>query len=58
MAYCTENDLLNQMTQPELVQLTGAADSPKVDAALMAVRAPVRASCAKAPSVGSTPRSR
>ncbi len=48
MAYCTENDLLNQLTQPELVQLTddagtGAVDSAKVDAALMAASATIDA---------------
>lgn len=48
MAYCTENDLLNQLTQTELVQLTddagtGAVDSAKVDAALAAASATIDA---------------
>lgn len=39
MAYCTQSDLLNQITEAELVQLTddaglGSVDSAKVDAAL------------------------
>lgn len=48
MAYCTQSDLLNQLTQAELIQLTddagtGTVDSPKVDAALAAASATIDA---------------
>lgn len=48
MPYCTEADLLNQLTQAELVQLTddagtGSVDSAKVDAALAAASATIDA---------------
>jgi phage gp36-like protein len=48
MPYCTEADLLNQLTQTELVQLTddagsGSVDSAKVDAALAAASATIDA---------------
>lgn len=48
MPYCTQSDLLNQLTQAELVQLTdddatGAVDTAKVDAALNAASATIDA---------------
>ena len=48
MAYCTQSDLLNQMTTEELVQLTddagsGSVDTAKVDAALNAASATIDA---------------
>jgi phage gp36-like protein len=48
MPYCTQADLLNQLTQAELVQLTddaatGSVDSAKVDAALTAASATIDA---------------
>lgn len=48
MAYCTQTDLLNQLTEAELVQLTddagsGAVDTVKVDAALAAASATIDA---------------
>lgn len=48
MAYCTESDLLNQLTQAELVQLTddagtGEVDSAKVTSALNAASATIDA---------------
>ncbi|MGH9805062.1 MAG: gp436 family protein [Candidatus Acidiferrales bacterium] len=48
MPYCNEADLLNQLTQAELVQLTddtgaGTVDSAKVDAALAAASATIDA---------------
>lgn len=48
MAYCTQSDLLNQITEAEMVQLTddagaGAIDSVKVDAALNAASATIDA---------------
>jgi len=48
MPYCTEADLLNQLTPAELVQLTddtgaGTVDSAKVDAALAAASATIDA---------------
>ena len=48
MPYCTEADLLNQLTQAELVQLTddtgaGTVDSDKVDAAIAAASATIDA---------------
>lgn len=48
MPYCTENDLLNQLTQAELIQLTddagtGLVDSAKVAAALAAASATIDA---------------
>jgi phage gp36-like protein len=48
MAYCTQSDLLNQLTEAELIQLTddagaGAIDSAKVDAALNAASATIDA---------------
>jgi len=48
MPYCTQADLLNQLTQTELVQLTddagsGSVDSAKVDAALAAASATIDA---------------
>ncbi len=48
MPYCTQSDLLNQLTQAELVQLTdddatGAVDPAKVDAALNAASATIDA---------------
>ncbi len=48
MPYCTQSDLLNQLTQAELVQLTdddatGAVDTTKVDAALNAASATIDA---------------
>ncbi len=48
MAYCTQADLLNQLTNAELVQLTddnstGSVDTTKVDAALSAASATIDA---------------
>ena len=48
MAYCTQNDLLNQLSEAELVQLTddagaGTVDTTKVDAALAAASATIDA---------------
>jgi phage gp36-like protein len=48
MPYCTQADLLNQLTQEELIQLTddaaaGTVDTAKVDAALAAASATVDA---------------
>lgn len=48
MAYCTQADLLNQLTQAELIQLTddagtGKVDTAKVDAALTAASATIEA---------------
>lgn len=48
MPYCTQSDLLNQLTQAELVQLTddagtGSVDTAKVDAALAAASATIDA---------------
>jgi len=48
MPYCTQNDLLNQLTQAELVQLTddagsGNVDTAKVDAAIAAASATIDA---------------
>ena len=48
MPYCTQSDLLNQLTQAELIQLTddtgaGSVDSGKVDAALAAASATIDA---------------
>ncbi|MGH9861987.1 MAG: phage protein Gp36 family protein [Candidatus Acidiferrales bacterium] len=48
MAYCTQSDLLNQLTQAELVQLTndtggGTVDTTKVDAAIAAASATIDA---------------
>ena len=48
MAYCTQADLLNQITEAEMIQLTddagaGAVDSVKVDAALNAASATIDA---------------
>lgn len=48
MAYCTQSDLLNQLTIAELVQLTddastGSVDTAKVDAALSAASATIDA---------------
>ena len=48
MPYCTQTDLLNQLTEAELVQLTddagsGAVDTAKVDAALAAASATIDA---------------
>lgn len=48
MPYCTQADLLNQLTQAELVQLTddagtGEVDSDKVDAAIAAASATIDA---------------
>ncbi len=48
MAYCTQNDLLNQLTEAELIQLTddaqaGTVDTTKVDAALAGATATIDA---------------
>jgi len=48
MAYCTQDDLLNQLTEAELVQLTddagtGSVDQAKVTAALAAASATIEA---------------
>jgi phage gp36-like protein len=48
MPYCTQADLLNQLTQKELIQLTddaatGTVDTGKVDAALAAASATIDA---------------
>jgi len=48
MAYCTQADLLNQLTQAELIQLTddagsGTVASDKIDAALAAASATIDA---------------
>jgi phage gp36-like protein len=48
MPYCTQADLLNQLTQEELIQLTddagsGTVDTAKVDAALAAASATIDA---------------
>ncbi|MDA2914491.1 DUF1320 domain-containing protein [Acidobacteriia bacterium AH_259_A11_L15] len=48
MPYCTQSDLLNQLTQAELIQLTdddatGAVDTAKVDSALNAASATIDA---------------
>lgn len=48
MAYCTQSDLLHQLTQAELIQLTddagtGSVDTAKVDAALAAAAATIDA---------------
>ncbi|HXE75320.1 MAG TPA: DUF1320 domain-containing protein [Candidatus Xenobia bacterium] len=48
MAYCTQSDLLNQLTEAELIQLTddaqaGTVDTTKVDAALAAATATIDA---------------
>ena len=48
MAYCTQADILNQLTNSELIQLTddagaGSVDTAKVDAALNAASATIDA---------------
>jgi len=48
MPYCTQNDLLNQLTEAELIQLTddagtGTVDAAKVDAAFNAASATIDA---------------
>ena len=48
MAYCTQADILNQLTSAELIQLTddagsGSVDAAKVDAALNAASATIDA---------------
>ncbi|MFQ5818138.1 MAG: gp436 family protein [Terriglobia bacterium] len=48
MPYCTQSDLLNQITNDELIQLTddagsGSVDTTKVDAALAAASATIDA---------------